>query len=142
MIKPILIRNGRIVDPSQSIDEIADLALADGKIAALGRNAASAGGSSAEVIDACGLIVAPGLIDMHVHLREPGQEEKETIESGAAAAVAGGFTAIACMPNTQPALDDDTQLEFVRRQAKRAGQARVYPIGAITKGRQGKELAE
>lgn len=142
MTKPILIRGGRIVDPSQGSDETADLAMVDGKIAGIGRTAAAAAGPSAEMIDARGLIVAPGLIDMHVHLREPGQEEKETIETGAAAALAGGFTAVACMPNTEPALDDDTQIEFVRRQGKRAAQARVYPIGAITKGRGGKELAE
>src|SRR5262249_51879995 len=128
--------------PSQSFDEVADLAIADGKIAGLGRPAASAAGSNAEIVDARGMIVAPGLIDMHVHLREPGQEGKETIETGAAAALAGGFTAVACMPNTQPAIDDDTQIEFVRRQAKRAARARVYAIGAITKGRAGKELAE
>lgn len=142
MHKPLLIRNGRIIDPSQPIDETADLALVDGKVAAIGRAAQAAAGSTAETIDARGLIVAPGLIDMHVHLREPGHEGKETIETGTAAALAGGFTAVACMPNTQPAIDDDTQVEFVRRQARRAGHARVYPIGALTKRREGKELAE
>ncbi len=95
-----------------------------------------------EQIDAGGLIVAPGLIDMHVHSREPGQEDRETIESGTAAAVAGGFTAVACMPNTEPALDDDTQIEYVLRRAAQTAHAHVYPIGALTKRREGKELAE
>ncbi|MBI5865119.1 MAG: dihydroorotase [Planctomycetes bacterium] len=135
----LLIRGGRVIDPSQEIDQTLDLMIVDGKVAALGRNA---GSSADRVIDARGMIVAPGLIDMHVHLREPGNEEKETIETGTQAAAAGGFTAVACMPNTQPALDDDTQIEFVLRQARRAAHALVYPIGAITKGRQGKELAE
>ncbi len=139
MASTLLIRNGRIVDPSQEMDQVADLVLENGTVAAIGRQF---GSSSAEVYDARGKIVSPGLIDMHVHLREPGNEEKETIESGTAAAAAGGFTAVACMPNTQPALDDDTQIEFVLRQAKRAANALVYPIGAITKRREGKELAE
>lgn len=139
MGQTILIRGGRVIDPTQHIDEVTEIAIADGKVAALGRSAPR---SADRVIDAGGQIVCPGLIDMHVHLREPGQEEKETIETGTAAAAAGGFTAVACMPNTAPAIDSDAQVEFVLRQAARAGHARVYPIGAITKGRQGKELAE
>lgn len=139
MPKTTLIRNGRVIDPSQDIDEHLDVAFADGEIVALGRAAPH---TADETIDAGGRIVAPGLIDMHVHLREPGQESKETIATGTAAAVAGGFTAVACMPNTDPALDDDTQIEFVLRQAAREGYCRVYPIGAITKGRRGQELAE
>lgn len=135
----ILIRGGRVIDPAQEIDEVLDVRIAGGRIAALGREA---GGGADEVVDAGGLIVTPGLIDMHVHLREPGYEEKETIASGGAAAAAGGFTAVACMPNTDPPLDDDTQIEYVVRQAKRAGNCRVYPIGALTKGRRGGELAE
>ncbi len=86
--------------------------------------------------------MTPGLVDMHVHLREAGFEESETIDSGTAAAVAGGFTAVACMPNTHPPLDSDSSIEFVLRQATRAGLARVYPIGALTAGRAGQELAE
>ena len=139
MNKSILIRGGRVIDPSQEIDDVLDVAVADGKIAALGRKVTH---TADEVIDAREMIVTPGLIDMHVHLREPGFEEKETIESGTAAAAAGGFAAVACMPNTDPTLDNDSEIEFVLRQAARAGHTRVYPIGALTKGRQGKELAE
>lgn len=136
----LLIRNGRLIDPAQSIDERTDLLLVDGCVATLGKAAATA--TADETIDADGKIVAPGLIDMHVHLREPGFEHKETIASGAAAAVAGGFTAVACMPNTDPPLHDDTQVEFVLRQAARADLCRVYPIGALTRNRAGRELAE
>ncbi len=139
MNKSILLRGGRVIDPSQEIDDVLDVAIADGKIAALGRKVTH---TADEVIDAREMIVAPGLIDMHVHLREPGFEEKETIESGTAAAAAGGFTAVACMPNTDPTLDNDSEIEFVLRQAARVGHTRVYPIGALTKGRLGKELAE
>jgi len=108
MSKSILIRGGRVIDPSQEIDDVLDVAIADGKIAALGRKVAH---TADEVIDAREMIVAPGLIDMHVHLREPGFEEKETIESGTGAAAAGGFTAVACMPNTDPTLDNDSEIE-------------------------------
>ncbi|TWT46306.1 Dihydroorotase [Phycisphaerae bacterium RAS1] len=139
MSKSLLIKNGRLVDPSQAIDETAALLIEDGKVAAIGKQARA---SADEFLDAGGLIVCPGLIDMHVHLREPGGEENETIESGTAAAAAGGFTAVACMPNTEPALDSDATIEYVLRQAARLGSCRVYPIGAITKGRAGKELAE
>lgn len=139
MSSSILIRGGRMVDPSQQIDETADLLIVGEKIEAIGKQA---GRSADRVIDAGGCLVTPGLIDMHVHLREPGHEGKETIESGTAAAVAGGFTAVACMPNTVPALDNDSQIEFVLRTAARSAHCRVYPIGALTKGRQGRELAE
>lgn len=139
MGKSILIRGGRVIDPAQEIDEVTNLALKDGKVAALGSQTPR---SADEVVDAGGLIVTPGLIDMHVHLREPGYEECETIETGTAAAAAGGFTAVACMPNTNPALDNDAAIEFVLRQAARTAHARVYPVGALTQGRQGKELAE
>jgi dihydroorotase len=135
----VLIRGGRVIDPSQQIDEVLDLVIKDDKVAVLGKRIT---GSADEVIDAGGLIIAPGLIDMHVHLREPGFEETETIESGTLAAAAGGFTAVACMPNTNPPLDSDSAIEFVLRQAARTGHTRVYPIGALTAGRQGKELAE
>jgi len=135
----ILIRGGRVIDPTQEMDEVTDLAIKDGKIAAIGRKAPR---SADEVVEAGGCIVAPGLIDMHVHLREPGYEESETIETGTAAAAAGGFTAVACMPNTDPPLDNDSAIEFVLRQAARSAHTRVYPIGALTHGRQGQELAE
>ena len=138
MNKSILIRGGRVVDPAQEIDEVVNVVVAEGRIAALGRNTPAAD----ELFDAAGCIVTPGLIDMHVHLREPGQEEAETIESGTAAAAAGGFTAVACMPNTDPPLDSDSDIEFVLRQAARGSYARVYPIGALTKLRAGQELAE
>lgn len=138
MSKTLVIRGGRVIDPAQELDRQTDITITDGRIAAIGD--ASAGPD--ETVDAGGLIVSPGLIDMHVHLREPGFEEAETIASGTAAAAAGGFTAVACMPNTEPALDSDAQVEFVMRQAERNAHCRVYPIGALTKGRQGEELAE
>ena len=139
MSRSTLIKNGRVIDPAQHIDEITSVLISGGKIAAIGKNAQSA---ADEVIDASGKLVTPGLIDMHVHLREPGRETHEDIASGTAAAAAGGFTAVACMPNTEPALDTEAQIEFVLNQAKLAGHARVYPIGALTKARAGKELAE
>jgi dihydroorotase len=132
------ITNGRIIDPSQGIDQVADLWVQDGRIAGSGPQSLQAD----RTIDATGQIVCPGLIDMHVHLREPGREEDETIATGTAAALAGGITSVACMPNTEPALDSQAAAEFVYLQAERAGQANVFPIGAITKGRDGKELAE
>jgi len=139
MSKSILIRGGRVIDPAREIDETTDVLLVDDKIAGLGKQA---GGRADEVIEAGGQIVAPGLIDMHVHLREPGFEDKETIATGTAAAAAGGFTAVACMPNTDPPLHSDSEVEFVLHQADLEGQTRVYPIGALTKRRAGEELAE
>jgi len=134
----LLIRNGRVIDPANGMDQQANVLVCNGRIAQVGRHRVKA----ERVIDARGLIVCPGLIDMHTHLREPGYEEDETIATGTAAAVAGGFTSVACMPNTSPALDNEASLEFVLRQASQSGHCNVYPIGAITKGRQGKELAE
>lgn len=136
--KTMLILNGRVIDPSQQLDKVCDVLIDGGKIRKIGKVAERA----ERTIDASGLIVAPGLIDMHTHLREPGGEDEETIATGSAAAVAGGFTAVACMPNTNPALDQEAGIEFVYRQAARAGLCHVYPVGAITKGRAGKELAE
>ncbi|MBV8678039.1 MAG: dihydroorotase, partial [Planctomycetaceae bacterium] len=134
----IQITGGRIIDPSQDIDRIGDLWLSRGRVLPFGE-----GYDEAEIgIDARGLIVCPGLIDAHVHLREPGNEEDETIASGAGAALAGGVTAVACMPNTVPAIDNQAAAEFVILQAQRAKKAHVYPVGAVSKGRRGEELAE
>ena len=138
----LIIKNGRVIDPSQNLDQVADVVVANGKVAAIISKASGAAAQASETIDAANMIVCPGLIDMHVHLREPGNEDAETIASGSAAAVAGGFTSIACMPNTKPALDTEAMIEFVCRQAARAGLCHVFPIGAITKSREGKELAE
>ena len=135
----LLIRNGRVIDPSQELDRVADLWVADGVILGVGPDHARA---ADRTLDATGMIVCPGLIDMHVHLREPGREEDETIATGTAAAVAGGVTSVACMPNTEPALDTRAAAEFVILQAKRAGNCNVFPVGAVTKNREGKELAE
>ena len=134
----LLIQNGTILDPSQKLERKADLLLRDGKVARIGENL----GKADRVIDADGCYVTPGLIDVHVHLREPGDEEEETIASGAAAAVAGGFTTVCCMPNTKPPLDNEAAIEFVLRESERVGLANVFPVGAITKQRAGKELAE
>jgi dihydroorotase len=138
-MKPLLIKNGRVVDPASGLDDKRDLLLEDGRIAALDKNIACA---EAEVFDASNLIVAPGFIDLHVHLREPGKEGAETIATGTRAAAAGGFTAVACMPNTQPVNDTPLVTRYLLGQAARAGGARVYPVGAVTKGQAGEELAE
>ncbi len=135
----LCIRRGRIIDPSQGLDQLSDLWIEGKLVAAIG---AQPGRRADREIDAAGLIVCPGLIDMHVHLREPGSEEDETIHSGTDAALAGGITSVACMPNTEPALDSQAGAEFVVLQAERAGHANVFPVGALTKGRQGAELAE
>jgi dihydroorotase len=137
-MKELLIRNGRVIDPASNRDSIADVFIRSGKIVAVGPNLDAAG---AQVYDASGLVVAPGFIDMHVHLREPGFEYSETIETGARAAVAGGFTSICCMPNTSPVNDSATVTSYIVERARRAGAAKVYPIGAITKGSAGEELA-
>jgi dihydroorotase len=134
----LLIRNGRVIDPSQSLDRVTSLLIENGRIAAY--DAQPAGRE--QVIDASGKIVAPGLIDMHVHLREPGREEDETIETGTAAALAGGFTSIACCPNTDPPIDTQGTVEFVRQMAARADNCNVYVIACVSKNREGKELAE
>jgi dihydroorotase len=133
------ITNGRVIDPSQGIDKVADLWIRGEHILGLGPQPDL---QANRVLDATGKIVCPGLIDMHVHLREPGREEDETIATGTAAALAGGVTSVACMPNTEPALDNQASAEFIYLQAERAGNANVFPVGAITKGRQGAELAE
>ena len=131
-----LIRGGRIIDPVRKIDRVGDLTVAGGKIVE------SAGEPSCPVFDAEGLIVAPGLIDIHVHLREPGGEHQETLASGTAAAVTGGFTTVACMPNTTPALDTPEQIAWVRQRAETTGACRVLPIAALTRGRAGSDLVD
>jgi dihydroorotase len=137
-LRTIQITGGHLIDPSQDIDRISDLWLSRGQVLAIGE-----GFEEAElVIDARGMIVCPGLIDAHVHLREPGNEEDETIASGASAALAGGVTSVACMPNTIPPIDTQGAAEFVVLQAQRARKAHVYPVGAVSKGRKGEELAE
>ena len=137
---PILIRGGRVLDPSQSLDRALDVLLVEGKVAAMGE--AVDGPEGVTVIDGSGLIVTPGLIDVHVHLREPGGEHKETIASGARAAAAGGFTAVCAMPNTDPPIDDPAAVGFVAAEGRRAGGARVYPVGCISVGMRGEQLAE
>ncbi len=142
----LLIKGGRIIDPSQRIDKISDLLIEEGRVKSIADSLAGNAGilpaSDAEVFDARGLIVAPGFIDLHVHLREPGEEYKETIASGAAAAVAGGFTSICAMPNTKPVNDSASVTRFIIDKAREAGLARVYPVGAITRESKGEELAE
>ncbi len=136
----LVLRGGRVVDPSQELDAVADVVIRDGRVLRVG----SAGriGKRDRVIDASGLVVAPGFVDMHVHLREPGQEYKETVATGVAAAAAGGFTAVACMANTDPVNDSRSVTEHILVEAARHPAARVHPIGAISKGLSGEELAE
>lgn len=139
-MKPMLIRGGRVVDPSQKLDAVLDVVLVDGLVAGLGEGLDAPEG--AETVDASGLVVTPGLIDVHVHLREPGQEHKETIESGARAAAAGGFTTVVAMPNTDPPIDNPANVGFVLAEGLKAGGARVYPTGCITVGQNGEQLTE
>lgn len=135
----ILIKNGRLIDPKNSVDKKTDILIDDFRIQQIGADLNCPG---AQVIDAAGKIIAPGLIDLHVHFRQPGDEEEETIASGSAAAVAGGFTSVVCMPNTNPAIDEATGVEFIHRMGRQARKTFIYVMGAITKDRAGKELAE
>ena len=135
-----LIRGGRVVDPSQGLDDFVDLLLEDGAVSRVGERIAPPRG--AETVEAEGLVVVPGLIDVHVHLREPGQEYKETVRTGTMAAAAGGFTAVCCMANTHPVNDHRSVTEHIRGEAERHGFARVHPIGAVSKGLEGEKLAE
>jgi dihydroorotase len=135
----LVIREARVVDPSQGLDRVSDLLIEDGKIGAIGGSIPAEG---AEVLEARGLVAVPGFVDMHVHLREPGFEYKETIASGTAAAAAGGFTAVASMANTHPVNDCASVTEYILKKAAVAGKARVHPVGATTKAMEGRELAE
>ena len=138
-----LIQEARIVDPGRGLDVVGDILIRDGRIVSAGpRLAAAELPEGCRVMPAAGLVAAPGFIDLHCHLREPGFEYKETIATGAQAAARGGFTAICCMPNTDPAIDNAAVVELVKQRAKADAVVRVYPIGCVTKGRHGKELAE
>ena len=138
----IVIKKGRVIDPSQGIDAALDILIEGDSITGVAPNGKLKAPKDADVVDASGRLVVPGLIDMHCHLREPGFEYKEDIESGTRAAAAGGFTTVCCMPNTNPVNDSRSVTEFILRQAEKAGNCRVLPIGAITKGSKGAELAE
>jgi dihydroorotase len=138
MNNELLIKNGRVIDPANGIDKECDVLIVDGRIAEVGKIEKPA----QTTIDAAGKLVVPGLIDIHVHFREPGDEEEETIASGSAAAVAAGFTSVVCMPNTNPPIENETDVEYVHRKARQARKTHVYTMGAITKARAGVELAE
>jgi len=135
----LLLRGGRVVDPAQGIDETLDVLINEDTVAEVGAKLSSRG---AQVIEARGLVVCPGFIDIHTHLREPGQEHKETIATGTRAAAAGGFSAVCCMPNTTPVNDNEGITRLIVERARNEGTVRVYPIGAITQGSKGEELAE
>jgi dihydroorotase len=138
MSTELLIKNGRVIDPANGIDKVCDVLIVDGLISDVGKIEKKA----QAVIDAAGKLVTPGLIDIHVHFREPGDEEEETITSGSAAAVAAGFTSVVCMPNTRPPIENETDVEYVHRKGRQARKTHVYTMGAITKNREGVELAE
>ncbi|HEY6853238.1 MAG TPA: dihydroorotase [Gemmatimonadales bacterium] len=139
-MQPLVLAGGRVIDPSKNLDQTADVLIADGKIVSVGPSVGRPDG--ADVRDVRGQVVAPGLVDIHVHLREPGNEDEETVATGARAAAAGGFTAICAMPNTDPVTDNQAAVGFIVRQSVRAGLARVYPIGAVSVGQKGEKLAE
>ena len=136
-----LLKGGRLVDPENGVDGLFDVLIEDGTIARVGAGL-SADSDTLVVHIPAGLVICPGLIDMHVHLREPGQEHKETVATGTAAAVAGGFTAVACMPNTSPVNDNAGVTGYILARAAEAGLARVYPIGAVSRGQLGEQLAD
>jgi dihydroorotase len=136
----LLLRGGRVVDPANSVDTVQDVLIEDGKIARLGGNVAAP--ATATIVEAAGKLVCPGFIDMHVHLREPGYEYKETVATGTRAAAAGGFTAVCCMANTHPVNDNRSITDYILAKARSEGVVHVYPIGAVTRGLEGKELAE
>jgi dihydroorotase len=139
-MRKLLIKDGRILDPGHGLDMTGSLFIAGGKVSWVGRDNPPPG--SCDILSARGLIVCPGFIDLHCHLRQPGFEEKETIATGTLAAARGGFTTVCCMPNTSPPLDNQTAIEFIKTRAAAEGVIRVLPIGCITRGRKGEELAE
>src|SRR5437870_8259232 len=139
-MRSLLLKGGRVIDPSRGYDQVADVLIQEGKSAAVGPGLGTPDG--AEVRDVRNKGVAPGLVDVHGHLREPGNEDVETIASGARAAAAGGFTTVCAMPNTDPVTDNQAAVGFIVRQSVRAGLARVYPIGAVSVGQKGERLAE
>lgn len=142
MTNNVLIKNGRVIDPANNIDKLCDVLIVEGRIAEVGKVNGAAEKSVDRVIDATGKLVTPGLIDIHVHFREPGDEEEETISSGSAAAVAAGFTSVVCMPNTNPTIENETDIEYVHRKGRQARKTHVYVMGAVTKERKGAQLAE
>jgi len=139
-MQTILIQKGRLIDPKRNIDAVMDIRVSGGIVREIAKKIDGQG--TEQIIDARGKIVSPGLIDMHCHLREPGREDEETIETGTRAAVAGGFTAVAAMPNTQPVTDNQAAVGFILKQASNAGHARVYPVGAVTIGLAGEQMTE
>ncbi len=138
--RDVLLKGGRLLDPSTRTDAVGDILLRDGKIESIGGNLNAPDGAT--IVDCTGKVVSPGFIDVHCHLREPGREDVETIATGARAAAAGGFTAVCAMPNTDPVTDNQAAIGFVLKQGRAAGAARVYPIGAISIGEKGEQLAE
>ena len=135
----VLIKNGRVIDPRSGLDQVSDLLIEDSQVSRIDHDISH---PAAEVLDASGLVVAPGFIDLHVHLREPGREDEETIESGSLAAASGGFTSVCCMPNTDPVNDNPSVTSYIVNEARRRAVTRVFPIGAISQGRKGEKLAE
>ncbi len=138
----VVLKGGRIVDPSQGMDAVSDILIEDGKISRIGKDIPPSKAESEKIIDLRGMVVAPGLVDMHVHLREPGFEYKETIRTGSEAAVAGGFTSIACMANTSPVNDNRSVTEFILKQARLGAMAHVFPVAALSRGQAGETLTE
>src|SRR6187551_678701 len=135
-----LLRGGRVIDPANGIDGMYDVLIDEGRIARIAKDLPV--GDATVVAVPAGMVVCPGFIDMHVHLREPGQEHKETVATGTLAAVAGGFTAVACMPNTSPVNDNGGVTHYILKKAAEANLARVYPIGAVSRGQKGEDLAD
>ncbi len=138
----LLVQNGRVIDPASGTDAVQDVLIEDGVIVGTGKVIEPAARAGAELLDATGKVVCPGLVDIHVHLREPGHEYKETVQTGTRAAAAGGFTAVCCMANTEPVNDTRAVTDYILARARSEGAVRVYPIGAVTRGLGGKELAE
>lgn len=135
----LLIQNGRVIDPKNNIDDILDVFIENGKISQIGKNVSL---TADEVIDATGLTITPGLIDMQVHFREPGREDRETLETGSWAALAGGVTSVVCMPNTTPVADNQSVIEFILKRSQELDLINIYPTGSITKGQDGSQLTE